>query len=192
MSSLDTLTGRIYRAKCQDTMVFICKKEMLMIHRESRKKLTLWLVTVQGKCSTNIWWCYLMKTCRFFIDFCFFICITSELEAEASVYPEILTAPQGPNLHCDGGRVPRIRSVLPGVVDFFRVSWLGGKGAWSLGWGGHWVMAHSCSVAGRSSGSHSLTSSIWSLKFTQRTWRDALPWPQETEHCGYNTHPHTK
>lgn len=58
-----------------------------------------------------------------------------------------------------------------------------GKGLDSLERDGHWDMAQSCSVAGRSSRSHSLVLTSCSLKLTQRTCRVVLPWPHVTEHC---------
>lgn len=57
-----------------------------------------------------------------------------------------------------------------------------GKGRESLERDGHWDIAQSCSVVGRSSGSHSLAFTSWSLKLTHSTCRVVFPWPQVTEH----------
>lgn len=96
-----------------------------------------------------------------------------------SLYSCRLTAPQGPVLHwCDWLRG---RLFLPPVFGE------DGKGLDSLERDGHWDMAQSCSVAGRSSGSHSLVLTSCSLKLTQRTCRVVLPWPHVTEHCN-STH----
>lgn len=99
---------------------------------------------------------------------------------------EVRTAPHGPVLHwCDWGLPALLRSVRPVGTFFFRESGLGEKPPWSLERDGHWGMAHSCSVAGWSSGSHSVNSTTWSLMFIHTTWRVVVPWPQDTEHCKY-------
>lgn len=85
-----------------------------------------------------------------------------------------LTAPQGPVRHwCDWLR-GRLFLVLVFGED--------GKGRDSLERDGHWDIAQSCSVVGRSSGSHSLAFTSWSLKLTHSTCRVVFPWPHVTEH----------
>lgn len=103
----------------------------------------------------------------------FGIFLLSNLSARMLAETRGLTAPHGPVLHwCDW-----LRGRL------FRVLGEDGKGLDSLERDGHWDMAQSCSVAGRSSGSHSLVLTSCSLKLTQRTCRVVLPWPHVTEHC---------
>lgn len=94
-----------------------------------------------------------------------------------------LTAPHGPVLHCDCGRPSMFWSALAMGSVFFRESGYVREFPWCPGWDGHWGMAQSCSDQGRSSWSHSTVSTGWSLKFTHWTWREARPWPHETEHC---------
>lgn len=85
-----------------------------------------------------------------------------------------LTAPQGPVRHWWDWLRGRLFLALLLGED--------GKGLDSLERDGHWDMAQSCSVAGRSSGSHSLAFTSWSLKLTHRTCRVVFPCPHVTEH----------
>lgn len=91
-----------------------------------------------------------------------------------------LTAPQGPVRHWWDWLRGRLFLALAFGED--------GKGRDSLERDGHWDIAQSCSVLGRSSGSHSLTFTSWSLKLTHSTCRVVFPWPQVTEHW---KHTHT-
>lgn len=83
-----------------------------------------------------------------------------------------LTAPQGPVRHWWDWLRGRFLVLVFGEDG----------GRESLERDGHWDMAQSCSVAGRSSGSHSLAFTSWSLKLTHSTCRVVFPWPQVTEH----------
>lgn len=85
-----------------------------------------------------------------------------------------LTAPQGPVRHWWDWL--RGRLFLPLVFGE------DGKGRDSVERDGHWDIAQSCSVVGRSSGSHSLAFTSWSLKLTHSTCRVVFPWPHVTEH----------
>lgn len=85
-----------------------------------------------------------------------------------------LTAPHGPVRHWWDWLRGRLFLPLAFGED--------GKGRDSLERDGHWDMAQSCSVVGRSSGSHSLAFTSWSLKLTHSTCRVVFPWPQVTEH----------
>lgn len=85
-----------------------------------------------------------------------------------------LTAPQGPVRHWWDSLWGRLFLALVFGED--------GKGRGSEERDGHWDIAQSCSVAGRSSGSHSLAFTSWSLKLTHRTCRVVFPWPHDTEH----------
>ena len=92
-----------------------------------------------------------------------------------------LTAPQGPVRHWWDWLRGRLFLALAFGED--------GKGRESLERDGHWDIAQSCSVVGRSSGSHSLAFTSWSL-MTHSTCRVVFPWPQVTEHWK-DTHKHT-
>lgn len=85
-----------------------------------------------------------------------------------------LTAPQGPVRHWWDWLRGRLFLALAFGED--------GKGRDSLERDGHWDIAQSCSVVGRSSGSHSLAFTSWSLKLTHSTCRVVFPWPHVTEH----------
>lgn len=91
-----------------------------------------------------------------------------------------LTAPQGPVRHWCDWPWGRLFLALMFGED--------GKDRGSEERDGHWDIAQSCSVAGRSSGSHSLAFTSWSLKLTHSTCRVVFPWPHVTEHW---KHTHT-